>query len=387
MKNPAFRKALLTLNVPFLDEGLEEMVARAHADDPDAVREAFREIEQLLIERSIHPEDRTILAAHMSVLAESSSSKTRERVALLLRYVSRDEAEPTLQKLLNDDNDLVTKAARRADNRHTERELIGYLPSALDGRATAQLDAIEKKHTSKARLAAIRFGLSLTERTVESANHQLKNALSPVGSYLEQLSLQIEQSEDLEKMRASVVAARSQLKIASGVLDQALKYVTRTPPAYRKVGLRAIVETALVAIRHVPPLPAATEDFQINVDDKIELDAGADLLLEALVNVLKNAVEASPSDRPVNLIVNAKRTRGRVVIEIKDAGCGMTLEECEETIWRPYGSRKKGGTGLGMPLAKKFIEVDHGGTITVKSDAQGFLGTTVTITLPLVQDR
>ena len=67
------------------------------------------------------------------------------------------------------------------------------------------------------------------------------------------------------------------------------------------------------------------------------------------------------------------------VIEITDTGAGMTPEKIER-IFEAYYTSRPGGSGLGLPTARKIIEA-HKGSITVNS--QPGMGTSFTITLPL----
>ena len=68
-----------------------------------------------------------------------------------------------------------------------------------------------------------------------------------------------------------------------------------------------------------------------------------------------------------------------VVVAITDTGVGMDPEEIAR-IFEPYFSTKATGTGLGLTIAKRNVEL-NGGTIAVTSERGG--GTTVTVTLPL----
>ena len=69
-----------------------------------------------------------------------------------------------------------------------------------------------------------------------------------------------------------------------------------------------------------------------------------------------------------------------MVVEISDTGVGMDQEALNK-IFEPYFSTKATGTGLGLTIAKRNVEL-NGGTIEVRSERG--VGTTVTITLPLV---
>jgi signal transduction histidine kinase len=101
-------------------------------------------------------------------------------------------------------------------------------------------------------------------------------------------------------------------------------------------------------------------------------------LESALVNLVKNAIEAMPNGG--QLMVRTRVIRGGVAIDMIDTGCGMD----ERTLFRmfdPFYTTKSNGTGLGLPTAKKIIEA-HGGRIDVQS-AVG-LGTKFTLEFPLL---
>jgi signal transduction histidine kinase len=79
--------------------------------------------------------------------------------------------------------------------------------------------------------------------------------------------------------------------------------------------------------------------------------------------------------RPESLVIG----RQSVVVEVTDTGVGMDQDALNK-IFEPYFSTKATGTGLGLTIAKRNIEL-NGGTISVVS--QRGVGTTVTMTLPV----
>lgn len=113
--------------------------------------------------------------------------------------------------------------------------------------------------------------------------------------------------------------------------------------------------------------------------DVFDLDFEGDeqKLRIALVNLIKNASESSPSFAPIHLFLKADEAY--LSIEIKDQGCGMS-RELLSTIWKPFATTKSYGSGLGLPIVKKIIDA-HQGTILVQSEES--VGTTFTIQLPL----
>jgi signal transduction histidine kinase len=101
------------------------------------------------------------------------------------------------------------------------------------------------------------------------------------------------------------------------------------------------------------------------------------LLARALVNVVENALHAMPSG---GRLVLTTRTDGTTVeVDVGDTGIGMD-EEARARLFEPYFSTRAAGTGLGLTIAKRNVELNRG-SIEVES-APG-AGTTVRIFLPV----
>jgi len=112
-------------------------------------------------------------------------------------------------------------------------------------------------------------------------------------------------------------------------------------------------------------------------DQALVLDADARKLRQALLNVVLNAIQASPRGGNVRIAVACDCSGGRITVT--DQGAGMTPEVLER-IRKPYFTTKEGGTGLGVAVARGLVE-QHGGRLEFKSAPAR--GTTVTIALPM----
>jgi len=106
---------------------------------------------------------------------------------------------------------------------------------------------------------------------------------------------------------------------------------------------------------------------------------------QILINLLSNAVKFTPDGGRID--VTARREDGAAVIAVHDTGIGIAaadqgavFEEFRQ-VGRDY-TRKQEGTGLGLALTRKFVEL-HGGRIWVESELGK--GTTFTFTIPLRQ--
>ena len=103
---------------------------------------------------------------------------------------------------------------------------------------------------------------------------------------------------------------------------------------------------------------------------------------QILLNLLSNAVKFTPEGGQIS--INARQLNGSVQISVSDTGIGIAPEDQARIFeeFRQVGgdhAHKSEGTGLGLTLAKKFVEL-HGGTIWVESEVGK--GSTFTFTLP-----
>jgi signal transduction histidine kinase len=101
------------------------------------------------------------------------------------------------------------------------------------------------------------------------------------------------------------------------------------------------------------------------------------LTARSLSNIVENALHAMPGSG--TLSVAARAENAHVRIRVSDTGVGMDAEALARAF-EPYFSTKTTGTGLGLPIAKRNVEL-MGGTISVASERDR--GTTVELTLPL----
>jgi len=116
--------------------------------------------------------------------------------------------------------------------------------------------------------------------------------------------------------------------------------------------------------------------LEVTGEEALVLDADARKLRQALLNLVLNAVQASPRGAAVRIAVARECEGARITV--RDDGVGMTPEVLER-IRKPYFTTKEGGTGLGVAVARGLVE-QHGGRIEFKSAAGK--GTTVSIVLP-----
>lgn len=110
---------------------------------------------------------------------------------------------------------------------------------------------------------------------------------------------------------------------------------------------------------------------------QVTINADGDKLRQAFLNIIINALQATPIGGSV--VITTKAKESTYEIRFQDTGPGIDASTLER-IFEPFFTTKPGGTGLGLAITKKIIE-SHGGTLLMESEVGH--GTTVIVRLPM----
>jgi signal transduction histidine kinase len=123
--------------------------------------------------------------------------------------------------------------------------------------------------------------------------------------------------------------------------------------------------------------------FVPRLDPLFSVKVDVDLIRQVFANLIENAIKYSPNDATV--VVSSKEENQMIRVAVTDNGPGIPHDEVDNIFLKFYRSKAAKaspikGSGLGLYLAKYFVEL-HGGDITVESAQQK--GTTFTVQLPV----
>ena len=215
-------------------------------------------------------------------------------------------------------------------------------------------------------------------------SHELRTPLNAIIGFSEVLiermfgDLNEKQDEYLKDIFAS---GRHLLSLINDILDLSKIEAGKMELELTRFDLPAAIDNALTLVKG----RAANHGITLtpDVDRRLgEFVADERKLKQVLVNLLSNAVKFTPEGGRVE--IRAVRADGSVEIAVSDTGIGIAAEDQELIFeeFRQVGSdyaRKREGTGLGLALTKRLVEL-HGGRIWVKSELGK--GSTFTFTLP-----
>ena len=207
--------------------------------------------------------------------------------------------------------------------------------------------------------------------------HEIKNPLTPIQLSAEHLMrLHQDRGKPLTPvLEECLTAILSQVRLLRQISSEFSAFASSPTPHPAQTSLGDLIHEVVGPYR-----TGLSERIHIieNVSpDLPPLSLDRTLLARALTNVIENALHAMPGRG--SLALTAARADGRVRLSISDTGEGMDADALRR-VFEPYFSTKTRGTGLGLPIAKRNVEL-NGGTIAVES--QKGVGTTVTIELPV----
>jgi signal transduction histidine kinase len=208
--------------------------------------------------------------------------------------------------------------------------------------------------------------------------HEIKNPLSVIRMNVELLAEDYEGPDPPDQRRTldKIKVVQAQCERLQNLLDDFLKFARLRNLELGPGNLNEQISTVLDMF--APTAKAAGID--------VVRFLGADLpgilldeqtLNAALINLVKNALEAMPEGG--RLEVRTRLTRTGVALDLIDTGCGMDSDTLMH-MFDAFYSTKYGGSGLGLPTAKKVIEAHHG-KIYVQSARDR--GTQITLEFPV----
>jgi signal transduction histidine kinase len=205
--------------------------------------------------------------------------------------------------------------------------------------------------------------------------HEIRNPLTAVKTFLDLLPQRIDDKEFLGQFRD---LSLTELKRVTDLIAELLTLGRSTNVNRSDVDLIATIEPV------VRLMDSTARKRQVAVRITAEpglarVHADPDQVKQIVLNLLLNAIEASPAGGEVMLRLRA--VGSSVVCEVQDQGPGIAADQLDN-IFEPFFTTKETGTGLGLALVHQMV-VEHGGAITVDSEIGR--GTTFRVSLPAAE--
>jgi len=253
---------------------------------------------------------------------------------------------------------------------------VALIVGILLGGTGAYLLAAKRVRLSIARVHNARKRAQAAEHLAEVGSmtsglaHEIKNPLSTIGLNAQLLAEAIEDlpidDQDRSRLVRRIDALRRETDRLRGILEDFLEYAGELRLSITDQPINTIIEE--LADFFAPMADGGDVRFRVEIDpSNPTAPVDADHLKQALLNLMLNALHAmenSDPSQPCELILRVEHAQDSlgqslVRIHVIDTGPGID-EQTRSQIFHPYFTTKSGGTGLGLPTARRIIHAHHG---------------------------
>lgn len=214
--------------------------------------------------------------------------------------------------------------------------------------------------------------LSAAGQLAASLAHEIRNPLASISGAAGILQ---RRSAPLEYQQESLDILQKESQRLNKLLTNFLNFAKPRTPRLQRTDLNELLLSVQSLAEHAA-LAHRVRFAHASSQERIEIACDPEQLKQVLLNLLLNAVDASPENAMIS--INARALPQGAEIEVSDAGTGISSDVAEH-IFDPFFTTKQNGTGLGLAISSMII-AQHGGTLSFHANMQG--GTTFRIELP-----
>jgi two-component system nitrogen regulation sensor histidine kinase NtrY len=213
------------------------------------------------------------------------------------------------------------------------------------------------------------------KRLIRVLGHELSNSLAPIKSIAGSLLARVDnmQGEDatLRDFRRGLGVVESRADSLHRFVQSYRLLAQLPPPNFKQVAVGPLLERVVLLEQRLP--------VHLDAGPAVTLDADPDQLEQMLINLLRNAVDASLANGAEPVRVFWRLDDAMLLVAIEDRGMGIANAE---NLFVPFYTTKPAGSGVGLALAQQIARA-HGGEISLVNREDGE-GARATIRLPLI---
>lgn len=235
-----------------------------------------------------------------------------------------------------------------ADDFNSVMEMVLYNVVAVILGKLRDRERVVQKRLSEAE------GLAALGKAVSGLAHDLKTPLIAIGGFSRLMCKNLEKSVSSYREKLDIIIEETQRmeKMVKEMLD-----FSRPLELHRAKGNINQVVSQCLAVISALAQEKKVKVQNLSAQDLPLMSFDAERMKQVLINLLINAIEASSEGETVSVYCYQKRKR--LIIDVNDRGYGIPKGKKEE-IFSHFFTTKKGGTGLGLPIAKKIVEAHQG---------------------------
>jgi signal transduction histidine kinase len=210
--------------------------------------------------------------------------------------------------------------------------------------------------------------------------HEIKNPLSTIKVNLRLIAEEAPPAhQDSPRWLRKIAVVQKETDRIAQILDDFLRYIGKSELQTNPIDVNELISE--MTDFYTPQARTNNVTIRLGLSDTpLVCKIDRDMVKQLILNLFINATQAMPSGG--ELIIRTRMLGRNALIEITDTGCGIEPEKIDK-IFDAYYTSKPGGSGLGLPTARKIAQA-HNGSISVNS--QTGRGTSFTVSLPLQDD-
>ena len=215
---------------------------------------------------------------------------------------------------------------------------------------------LEKKLLQSERLAAV-------GQAAAHVAHEIRNPLMIIGGFSSQIKQRLDHEKDIQKSELILDEVRRLEGLVANLGDFTKEYTLVKRPAN--------INTVLVDVLEIMAGISSLEKYEFKKDlspEVAEIHCDPDKLKQVFINIITNGLQAM-SDGGV-ISVSTKKVPKGIEVRIADEGPGIPEEDLEH-IFEPFYTTRENGSGLGLCISYKIIEVHNGDIWAVRNPDKG----------------
>jgi two-component system, NtrC family, nitrogen regulation sensor histidine kinase NtrY len=208
--------------------------------------------------------------------------------------------------------------------------------------------------------------------------HEMMNSLTPIASLSQSLDGLLRTGGRNEEVAAALETITRRSQALLRFVERYRQVADLPEPQTRDLQLGQLLAGVRRLLRPALDERGIVLATRVTPDD-LGARADADLLEQALINLLRNAADAAAGEPQPRIGIDCRAEHDQCIIEVCDNGPGLDPAQREQ-IFVPFFTTKPGGSGIGLSLARRIAQA-HGGQITVLANEPR--GSVFRLTLPL----
>jgi signal transduction histidine kinase len=250
--------------------------------------------------------------------------------------------------------------------------IAAFLFYRLQGRHAEKIQEMKRRLAQAERLSSL-------GRLAAGVAHEIRNPLNAVSMAIQRISWEFAPEDSIRKdeFMNIIGVVREEIRRLNRIIEEFISPSRERRPDFKEGRITDVLNRVLMLVREIAESREIEIESHWDVPEAVVM-MDASMMHQALLNLLKNAVESIKGTGKVTVSCSSSGPR-HLVVMIKDTGAGIDEENTERIFDFEYTTKEK-GLGLGLPIAREIIQA-HGGKIEIESEPGK--GTVFKVVLPL----